>query len=227
MVESDCTEWKAGNFPIWPLLGRMAFSLATGDMGADAWGDGEFETITRNSARSGYVPVREGIKSIPMGDCLLGIRGVFWINGKQKEATDLIFDMYRKQEGLEENQQIRFLAGDITLSLKELDATEDLSGAVLLKREKEGSVFRQKPESVSESIWCSKKLPGSAFNQPASWILDGFLSRTPYKKNGMHVNTQLFPEDGSGFLQERYRNVKTAFGKSWKNPERQKDMALF
>ena len=42
--------------------------------------------------------------------------------------------------------------------------------------------------------------------RPADYVVS--LSRTPYKKNGMHVNTQLFPEDGSepffqGKVQER------------------------
>ena len=49
--------------------------LGNGNMGADAWGDGEFETITLTQEHL-YAPVREGLKPIPMGDCVLGIRGL-------------------------------------------------------------------------------------------------------------------------------------------------------
>ena len=82
------------------------------------------------------------------------------------------------------------------MSLKELDATEDLSGACLLKREKEGSVFGRS-QTCEQSIWCpEKKTAWQCFNSkcPADYMVS--LSRTPYKKNGMHVNTQLFPEGG-------------------------------
>lgn len=92
--------------------------LGNGDMGADAWGDGEFETITLTQEHL-YAPVREGLKPIPMGDCLLGIRGLL-DERKYKEATDLIFDMYRKQEGLEEKIWTNpfFPAGDIHIVTK-------------------------------------------------------------------------------------------------------------
>ena len=130
--------------------------LGNGDMGADAWGDGEFETITLTQEHL-YAPVREGLKPIPMGDCLLGIRGLL-DERKYKEATDLIFDMYRKQEGVEEKIWTNpfFPAGDIHIVTKGA-ATEDLSGACLLKQEKAVSTFRRKPESVSESTWYPEK----------------------------------------------------------------------
>ena len=51
--------------------------------GSRCLGDGEFETITLTQEHL-YAPVREGLKPIPMGDCLLGIRG-FWIDGNTKK----------------------------------------------------------------------------------------------------------------------------------------------
>lgn len=184
--------------------------LGNGNMGADAWGDGEFETITLTQEHL-YAPVREGLKPIPMGDCLLGIRGLL-DERKYKEATDLIFDMYRKQEGLEEKIWTNpfFPAGDIHIVTKGAGCYRRFERSLSFETG-EGRVRFQAEAGICERKYLVSRKENClavllTSERPADYVVS--LSRTPYKKNGMHVNTQLFPEDGSepffqGKVQER------------------------
>lgn len=180
--------------------------LGNGTMGASALGGAAEETLTLSHERL-FAPVDEQVTPIPMAERLPEIRSLLDA-GKAREATELIVDMYQKKEGLSEKLWTNpfFPAADVHIRTENAGIYEKYQRSLTFAtgegrvRYTAGQTAFQRNYVLSRADQCLGILLSS--DGPASYQIS--LARTPYQKNGMHVNKKMFPESGgeSFFLPE-------------------------
>lgn len=172
--------------------------LGNGKAGAVVHGDGESEIVTMTHERL-FAPVDEDITSIPMAEQLPGIRTLL-DQKKYKEASELIVEMFREKEGLEEKiwTDPFIPAGNLNIFTEECGvyrnyerSLEFASGEGTVQFETDSNCHRRS-YVMSRADECLAVLLRS--KEKADYRIS--FSRTPYVKNGMHVNKKMFTSSG-------------------------------
>lgn len=183
-------------YPAWCWEEGML--LGNGSQGADAWGDAEHEKITLTEETL-FAPVDEGLTPIEMAERLPEIRKLLK-DGKSKEASELVVSMFREKEGLEEKIWTNpFIpAGDLHILTENTEIYENYERKLVFETGEGQVTFQTDKNSFLRKYFLSRAdeclVVEICSEEPADYQI--YLSRTPYVKNGMHVNKKMFPASG-------------------------------
>lgn len=172
--------------------------LGNGYQGAVVWGDGAHEKITL-SEETLFAPVDEGLTPIEMAGHLPEIRNLLR-KGKSRDASQLIVDMFREKEGLDEKIWTNpfFPAGDIHILTENTEIYENYERSLTFANGEGQVTYTARGKAFLRKYFLSRTenclVMELKSEEPADYQI--YLSRTPYTKNGMHVNKKMFPASG-------------------------------
>lgn len=172
--------------------------LGNGSQGAVVWGDGEHEKITLTEETL-FAPVDEGLTPIEMAEHLPKIRKLLK-EGKSREASQLIVDMFREKEGLDEKIWTNpfFPAGDIHILTENTEIYYNYERNLTFANGEGKVTFRAQGKDFLRKYFMSRTENALVIELKSEELADYqiSISRTPYMKNGMHVNKKMLPANG-------------------------------
>lgn len=172
--------------------------LGNGKMGAVVFGEGEGEKIILSQEYL-YAPVDENLTPIPMAEKLPIIRELL-DRGDSSRATDLIVQMFREKEGLEEKIWTNpfFPAGNLSILTEECGIYRNYERTLTFASGEGKVCFTASGNRLERRYVLSRADDCLAVflnsEKPANYEIS--LSQTPYVKNGMHVNKKMFAASG-------------------------------